>query len=295
MQGTLRALERTGRTLAGAGLAAALAAGIASADEPAAHVTAVMGEAVGGDAELLQQSSAVDEHGALSTGDDGRCSLLVDDDALLEVCENTALTLSRDGHGHRVVRLDAGSIRLVAEPRGSGERIEVHTPAAIATLLGTIVHVHVDPATGTTTVTSEHSRVRVHSADPSIEGSETVSALQRVTVEPGAAPRKPIGVTQEGIGDLAGCLVDFRRGALDDSLDDWQLDVLDRLADADGGGGPFGRGPGAESGPAELPLGPPGDDPTRTEDTCTPIDCAGPPPVPARIAPQGQQQLRALP
>jgi hypothetical protein len=48
-------------------------------------------------------------------------------------------------------------VRVSAEKRLGDERIEIHTPAVIATILGTVVFVSVD-ALGVTTITSEVSR-----------------------------------------------------------------------------------------------------------------------------------------
>ena len=71
----------------------------------------------------------------LETGEEGGCSLLVDQDALMEVCGNTSLRLERKSDAPdapRVVKLDRGEIRMVVEPRLGEEKIEIHTPTAIA-------------------------------------------------------------------------------------------------------------------------------------------------------------------
>ena len=151
------------------GILCALALLQTSVAQGAARVTAAVGTALsGGDA--LEQRGALDDVADLETGDDGNCSLLVDQDALMELCGGTSLKLDRkEGQpdGPRVVRLDRGEIRMVVEPRLGEERIEIHTPAAIATLLGTVVHVSVD-ALGVTTITSAASRVLVESSDRSV-------------------------------------------------------------------------------------------------------------------------------
>jgi hypothetical protein len=259
-----------------------LAAAPAVAGPPAAQATAVVGEVdVAGQAPL-EPAGELAERDALATGSDGQCALLVDDDALLEVCENTSLTLDRGDRGHRIVRLDAGAVRLVAEPRTVSERIEVHTPAAIATLLGTIVHIEVDPASGRTTITSAQSRVSVRSSDPGVPGATTVAARERLSIDPGSPPpRKAIPVGEDQLAHLEGCLVDFRRQALRDALDDSVLDVLDRVAQADGGAAHLG-------GDEPPPLPDPGSDPAAPEDTCTPIDCNE---MPDQRGPQGQLYL----
>src|SRR5262245_22601274 len=144
---------------------AALAAGApARGAESGATVTAVTGNAGAGGSPLERQSSLADGD-SLQTGDDGACSLLVDRDAVLEVCQGTSLRLGhRDGKsdGPRVLELRRGEIRVLAEPRAAAQRIEIHTPAAIATILGSVVYVAVD-ANGVTTIAAAESKVRVES------------------------------------------------------------------------------------------------------------------------------------
>src|SRR5262247_335107 len=75
---------------------AALAAGApARGAESGATVTAVTGNAGAGGSPLERRSSLADGD-SLQTGDDGACSLLVDQDAVLEVCQGTTMRL-----GHR--------------------------------------------------------------------------------------------------------------------------------------------------------------------------------------------------
>jgi hypothetical protein len=182
----------------------------------AAQVTAAVGTALsGGDA--LEQRAALEDIADLETGDDGNCSLLVDQDALMELCGDTSLKLDRkEGKpdGPRIVRLDRGEIRMVVEPRLAEERIEIHTPAAIATLLGTVVHVSVD-ALGVTTITSAVSRVLVEPSDRSIPGSTTIDAGQQLVIAPGEPPpSQPTQVSPRMLASQGGCLIDFHAAAL---------------------------------------------------------------------------------
>ena len=198
------------------GLLCALALLQTSVAQGAARVTAAVGTAQsGGDA--LEQRGALEDVADLETGDDGNCSLLVDQDALMELCGGTTLKLDRkEGKpdGPRVVRLDRGEIRMVVEPRLGEERIEIHTPAAIATLLGTVVHVSVD-ALGVTTITSAASRVLVESSDKSVPGSTTIDGGQQLVMVPGEAPApQPTQVSQGMMASLGGCLIDFHAAAL---------------------------------------------------------------------------------
>src|SRR5262245_47286481 len=145
-------------------LAALVAGAPASGAEPVGRVTAVIGNAGAGGAPLTRDSTLADGD-SVQTGDDGACSVLVDRDTVLEVCQGTSLRLGhRDGQsdGPRVLELRRGEIRVLAEPRAASERIEIHTPAAIATILGSVVYVAVD-ANGVTTIASAESKVRVES------------------------------------------------------------------------------------------------------------------------------------
>src|SRR5262245_23116696 len=199
---------------------AALAAGApARAADPGATVTAVIGSAGAGGSPLERQSSLADGD-SLQTGDDGACSLLVDQDAVLEVCQGTSLRLGhRDGKsdGPRVLELRRGEIRVLAEPRAAAQRIEIHTPAAIATILGSVVYVAVD-ANGVTTIASAESQVRVESSRR-LGSVVTLSGGQQVTVRPGAPlPRAPVKWDPD-TSDADGCLVDFRALASDATRD----------------------------------------------------------------------------
>ena len=181
----------------------------------AAQLTAAVGTTSGDDA--LEGRGGVADGEDLETTEDGGCSVLVDGDALMEVCGNTSLQLSRKGgasDGSRVVKLDRGAIRMVVEPRLGEEKIEIHTPAAIATVLGTILHVAVD-ANGVTTITSEVSRVLVESANPSVQGKTTLDGGQQIVIQPGQAPpKRPVELSRQKAGGLGGCLLDFRAAAL---------------------------------------------------------------------------------
>jgi hypothetical protein len=112
-----------------------------------------------------------------------------------------------------VVDLERGEIRMVVEPRLGEERIEVHTPAAIATILGTIVHVSVD-ALGVTTVTSRHARVLVESAAAGVKGATTISEGEQAVVEPGRAPSPARRLDESEMAALGGCLIDFHAATL---------------------------------------------------------------------------------
>jgi hypothetical protein len=210
-----------------------------AADAPAAGaaqgatVTAVTGNAGAGGVPIERQARLADGD-SIQTGDDGACSVLVDEDAVLELCQGTSLRLGhRDGRseGPRVLELRRGEIRVLAEPRGPDQRIEIHTPAAIATILGSVVYVAVD-ATGTTTIASAESDVRIESSRR-LGSAVTLAAGQQVTIRPGApVPR----TTQKWNPDASaadGCLIDFRAIAYDASRGRGDRRALDAITGQD--------------------------------------------------------------
>ena len=206
-----------GRALPLGAVLVVLLAGSAGAatDGPAAELTVCVGDSASA-GQALDPRGSLAEGAGLETGADGGCSLVVDQDALMELCADTNVRLERkagDPDGPRVVRLERGEIRMVVEPRLGEERIEVHTPAAIATILGTIVHVSVD-ALGVTTITSSAAKVLVESASDAVPGSETISAGEQVVVQPGQAPGSKRRLSGDQMGLVGGCLIDFHEATL---------------------------------------------------------------------------------
>ena len=282
MKAQLRRLERLLACGIGMGLSLLLGAVVALADDPSAQVTVVVGDAVAGSGRPLASHSGVADDEEIRMGKDGGCSLLVDDDALIELCEETSVVLERDERTQRRrVRVDAGEIRIVVEPRLVEERLEIHTPAAIATILGTIVHVAVDPATGETTISSAQSKVRVESSDPSVKGSTTVAALEQITVKPGQAPpSQPRRLAREEIAALGGCLLNFHAVAPELAREEIHLHAVERIATVDGAETPWNAPPGPAA-PAEALS----NDLVDPASVCSPTDCgstAQPPPPPQR-------------
>ena len=212
-----------------AGLSALLfIAGTASATQDVV-LTAVKGDTSIQDRDLGERAELADDQ-KLETGADAGCSLLVDDNAVVQICGQTRVSFTTDPkRGHRIVNLEAGDLQLIVEPREADERIEIHTPAAIATILGTVVFISVDPLTGATTITSSESRVNIRDwddtectprglpAEPGIpecaEGT-TIGDLEQLTVVPGERQQPVKQLSQQQIDELSGCLLDFHDVAL---------------------------------------------------------------------------------
>lgn len=95
---------------------------------------------------------------------------------------------------------------MLVESRASGERIEIHAPAAIATILGTVVYVAVDPVTGALTFASSQSQVEIRNREGTSQGSTTISAFEKLTVAPGEVHEKQT-LSQQQLDALGGCLL----------------------------------------------------------------------------------------
>jgi hypothetical protein len=223
------AWKRLSGCLLGALFALLAAGGASQGAPPGATVTAVTGNAGAGGAALDRQARLADGD-SIQTGEGGACSVLVDERAVLEVCQDTSLRLGhRDGkvEGPRVLELRRGEIRVVAEPRTTDERIEIHTPAAIATVLGSVVYVAVD-AKGVTTVASAESDVRVESSRR-LGSVITLRGGQQVTLRPGAPVPRTAEPWDPESSPADGCLIDFRAIAFEASRargEDLALDAI---------------------------------------------------------------------
>jgi len=254
---------------------------IAAADDMGGRVTALVGDVATRSGRPLAHRSAIADDERIALGEDGACSILLDEDALVEMCERTDVSLRKDSQtGRRRIYLDAGAIRLIVDPRSAAERIEVYTPAAIATILGTIVHFTVDPATGETTITGEESQVRVVSRDPSVPGATTVRAFEQVVMRPGAPPpAQPRRLGPQDIAKLGGCVVDFHQAASDSASQSVALRPAERIATTEAeqpivapgwNPAPWNPAPTRETPPAS-----PGEDPARPDSLCNAVDCSG--------------------
>jgi len=243
------------------------AAPAAFADEVAGRVTASI--------EPERAGSIIDGE-RLKLGEGDACSILLDDDAVVELCGQASVVFKRDRESNRrIVALEGGEIRIIVEPRGLDERIEIHTPAVIATLLGTIVHASVDPNSGETTITSAQSSVSVRSDEPTVRGTTVLTAGEQVTVEPGEAPpAQPKRLDPQEISELGGCLVDFHLAAAGRDSHESGERVTDRLTAVDAAANAgLPAGAAAFDRPGGPPTDEPGDPLTGQEGACVTPDC----------------------
>ena len=187
-----------------------------------------------GGTEPLEQLGGVAEGEPVETAEDGGCSLLLEEDALVEVCSDTTLSLrERRPGGPRVLDVKKGNVKVSAESRLGDERIEIHTPAVIATILGTVVFVSVD-ALGVTTITSEVSRVMVASSNPALSRTTVLEGGQQLVVKPGEPPpAKPERLDPKQLAALGGCLVDFHSASLQNDRKDMLNSATDSISESD--------------------------------------------------------------
>ncbi len=228
MRNRLRNLETLLLAGAIAWVGTALAPVVAGAAS-GAKVTAVVGTAQRGGNQALEHLAGVPEGEPVETAKDGGCSLLLEEDAVVEVCGDTQLSLrKRVPGGPRVLDVQKGNVKVSAEKRLGDERIEIHTPAVIATILGTVVFVSVD-ALGVTTITSEVSRVMVASSNTALSQATLIEGGQQIVVNPGEPPPvQPQRLDAPALSALGGCLVDFH----DASLQADRKEMLQREAEA---------------------------------------------------------------
>ncbi len=212
----------------GAGFAPAVAGAAQGAT-----VTAAVGSTRAG-TEPLEQLGGVAEGEPVETAEDGGCSMLLEEDALVEVCSDTSLSLRKRQPGEpRVLDVQKGNVKVSAERRLGDERIEIHTPAVIATILGTVVFVSVD-ALGVTTITSEVSRVMVASSNTALSQATVLEGGQQLVVKPGEPPpAKPERLEPTQLAALGGCLVDFHALSLQSDRKDVLNSATDAISEAD--------------------------------------------------------------
>ena len=230
-------LRRTLTTLLLAGAIAWAGAGfgpLVAGAAQVATVTAVVGSAQGQGDQPLEKLGGLPEGAPVETEKDGGCSLLLEENALVEVCADTKLSLrKREPGGPRVLDVEKGNVRVSAEKRLGSERIEIHTPAVIATILGTVVFVSVD-ALGVTTITSEVSKVMVASSNTSLSQATVIEGGEQLVVKPGEPPPvKPVHLEAAKLAALGGCLVDFHDASLQADRKEMLQHEIDAISEAD--------------------------------------------------------------
>ncbi len=202
-----------------------LGPGLAAA-APAAQITA-------GSAGDLGQHADVPDGTPLATDPDAGCSLLLDRQALVELCGDTRLALEESPQGNRIVRVDAGDARILAPTLAAGDRIEIHTPAAIATILGTSLHVRVDPSSGDTRITCFDNPVQIASSESGVAGETTCAGGREVVIPRGSAPGRAEVLDPQTLADLSSCFFDYHGAALSSDREQGEKRAVEALLQDD--------------------------------------------------------------
>jgi hypothetical protein len=202
------------------------------AEAPLARVTAVAGSATAGDQALAQHAALAGDQ-KVATAADGNAALLLEDDALLELCGDTAVRLARMGAGRQVIYVDGGEARISVQPRAPGESLEIHTPVAIATILGTVIHVKVDPRTGETTFTSEDSNASIRSAEPGVAGKTVIGGGEATTIAAGGGPQEKKLLPKRALANLSTCLRDLHEVSVENARAANEAKVTEQVAAVD--------------------------------------------------------------
>ncbi len=192
---------------------AALLFGAPGASTAATVITSSTGNVTAG-SEHLEQSDVVKASDRVEVEGNGTASLMVGDSALVRLCHGASLGFGNDrGDGPSALSLGAGQAKISAGKRASDDPLEIHTPAAIATLLGTEAHVVVDPMTGDTVITSLAHRIRIEGLDAAnggTSGTIVISKGQKVTIRKGEAPESAEDVDISSLAGSSACLDDAR-------------------------------------------------------------------------------------
>jgi hypothetical protein len=193
----------------GAGMILLLTAssGIASA---AAVLTSTTGN-VSADGKHLEQDHVLGATDRVDLEGNATASLMLGDSAIVQLCHGASLGFaSNHGDGQNALNLSTGQLKASTGPRPADDPLEIHTPAAIATLLGTQVHVEVDAVTGDTVITSLDHEIRVRGVDDAADQSVVIAAGLKVTVKAGSAPGTPEAADIPSRSFSSTCLDDSR-------------------------------------------------------------------------------------
>lgn len=157
--------------------AALVFAGTAQADTV---LTAAEGNvSLNGTAAVQSDSVAVGD--TVSVEGSGIASVLVGDTAVVRMCHGAALGFGNDtGAGPSALNLRGGQVKVSAGKRPTESPLEIHTPAAIATLMGTEVHVSVDEENGSTTITSLEHQIRI--AGATAADTKVISPGEKISI-----------------------------------------------------------------------------------------------------------------
>ncbi|RME06482.1 MAG: hypothetical protein D6812_01570 [Deltaproteobacteria bacterium] len=143
----------------------------------------------------------------LLTGGEGKLELILRDDTLLTLAENTQILLSRlpdpASKQHAVVELVFGKLRLAVGPiLGARQGLELRSPTMLATVTGTEFFVIYDPVLKVTQLFTLSGRVKVKKLTEEESEEVPVSARMGVAVPEVGAPTNVEPVPTETLTNL---------------------------------------------------------------------------------------------
>jgi hypothetical protein len=198
-------------------------------------VTSVKGDISVGD-DPAEIAGTVAEGESVVTGPDAACSLLVDTRSLVQFCGQAAVRLRyEERRGATIVDVMEGSTRALVGPRAADEPLEIHTPVAIAAILGTIVSVDVDPVTGDSTFALEKGKVeiRTRTGDPRRSRTITLNAGEQVTVHEDGTAGEARRLRLQDVAGRAECMHDLHAIPIWIARSDREPEVSEKITGKD--------------------------------------------------------------
>lgn len=170
------------------------------------HVTSLQGMATAG-GRPLSLHAEVGEHATVEVPKGDRCSLLVADRALVQLCGDSRASFSetRNGTGGRI-ELNRGELKAIAPEDAD---VSVRTPTASVVLRGAGAHISVAPSSGDTVISALDGQVSVsrrYETDATL-----VNAGQQLTLQRNQAPAGPRPVSRESLARISACVNDDTR------------------------------------------------------------------------------------
>ena len=170
------------------------------------HVTSLQGMATAG-GRPLSLHSEVGEHATVEVPEGARCSLLVADRALVQICGDSRASFSetRNGGGGSI-ELNRGELKAIAPDDAA---VSVRTPTASVVLRGAGAHISVAPGSGDTVISALDGQVSVsrrYETDATL-----VNAGQQLTLQRNQPPAGPRAVSRESLARDSACVNDDTR------------------------------------------------------------------------------------
>lgn len=152
----------------------------------------------------LSLHSEVGENLPVEVPSGARCSLLIADRVLVQICGAALASFSETRNGGTGgIELDRGELKVIAPDDAS---VSVHTPTASVVLRGAGAHISVAPDSGDTVVSALDGQVSVSRRDET--DTTLVNAGQQLIIQRDQAPGDPRSVSRENLARNNACVND---------------------------------------------------------------------------------------